>query len=79
MSNMFDEHKFANKNSPATKPRRLSVPINARLQGAIDAFKAKYPNHKYSDTAVLTTMIQAGFKLWAAQVKSSESTVAQEE
>jgi len=67
---VFDEHKFASKSSPALKARRLSVPVNDKLQKAINAFKDKYPQHSYSDTAVLTTMIQAGFKLWAAQLSA---------
>jgi len=67
---MFDDHKFASKSSEALKMRRLSVPVSEKLQKAINAFKSKYPAHKYSDTAVLTTMIQAGFKLWAAQLKA---------
>jgi hypothetical protein len=70
MSDIFEDHAFANKNSPALKPRRLSVPINVNLQNAINAFKATYPQHNYSDTAVLTTMIQAGFRLWSAQRKA---------
>lgn len=65
MSDIFD-HKYSSKSSQAKKVRRLSVPVSDNLQNAIAAYKTKYPDHSYTDTAVLVTMIDAGFKLWGA-------------
>jgi hypothetical protein len=66
----FEAHALAKKE----KGRRLSLPISPKLEQAIAAYKAQYPNKQYSDTSVLSTMIIAGFKSWSAHIKSQKET-----
>lgn len=63
-----DFTQFAKKNSRSQ--RRLAIPITKAMEQAIEGFKAAYPDREFSDTAVLKTMIVAGFKVWAKQQNS---------
>lgn len=46
--------------------KRVAVPVNAELRQAIDLFK-KIEDGEFTDSAVLQTMIEAGFKQWGAE------------
>lgn len=69
----IEKHKHASKSSPKLKPRRLSVPVTVNLQKVIDAFKSNYPGIDYKDTAVLSTFIEAGAKVWAAHQRAKKA------
>ncbi len=55
------------KKSGSPKERRLAVPVTEQLDSAIEQFKNAYPHKKFSDAAVLKTMIEAGFRVWFTQ------------
>lgn len=72
MASEFDEHKLAKK--PKVKSRRLAIPVNANLDKLILMFKKTYPEQRYSDTAVLSTLLTAGAKQWIAQRGKTQTT-----
>ena len=52
------------KHSRKKPTRRIAIPVSDNLEKAIDAFQAFYPEQHFSDTRVLVTMIEAGFRQW---------------
>lgn len=74
----IETHKHALKSSKALKDRRLSLPVSNKLQAVIDRFKLSYPNHQYTDTAVLKVFIEAGAKVWAAHQSQKQRAQEQE-
>lgn len=55
-----------------TKTIRKAVPVSPELQKAIELFKRTYPDTKFSDTDVIKTMIEAGFKQWFIDIQSEQ-------
>lgn len=49
------------------KPRRVPVPVSKELDKLMTMFRDKYPDSRFSDTKILGTMVEAGFRLWIAQ------------
>lgn len=50
--------------------RRIAIPVNAELAQAIELFK-QLEGADFTDSAVLQTMVEAGFKQWG-QEKADE-------
>jgi len=69
----WDKHGVQPDEDP-TQARRLAVPITPQLDQAIQTFKDTYAPRKFSDTAVLKTMIEAGFRVWYSQQQSVQDT-----
>lgn len=76
MANSFFTHKHAMLRTDEPKkyvaPRRVSVQVKDNLQRAIDIFKAdaEKQGYEYKDAAVLSTMIEVGFKIWMAEYQT---------
>lgn len=68
MSNDTIWEKYASSASKPNKNKRLSIPLTPELETAISAFKQYHPDVK-TDAAVAKTMLEAGFKQWAAYIR----------
>lgn len=64
----MDWEKNGTKNK-AAKKRRIAIPMTEELERAILVFKKVHPDVK-TDTAVLETVIEAGFRVWGAEQKA---------
>lgn len=67
----IEKHKHALKSSK--KHRRLSIPVSPNLQAVIDKFKATYPDVNYLDTRVITTLLEAGCRVWVAHQQTKKT------
>lgn len=56
------------------KNRRVAVPVSPEMEKLIAIFKDAYPNRKFSDTKVIGTFVEAGAKLWVAQMRQQASS-----
>lgn len=74
----WNKHATAGKvNKP--KKKRMAVTITPELEKAIVVFK-KYHPEVTKDTAVIQTMIEAGFNQWAMDMKQkAEAQQAQQQ
>lgn len=74
----MDWTKNGRKKEPSSQAkRRLSIPVSPEMQKLIALFKAEYPSVSYSDTAVLSTFIEAGARTWYAQKQRAAEEQAQ--
>lgn len=48
--------------------RRVAIPVNEELDKLIAFFKDQYPEHRFSDTKVIKTFVEAGARQWAADL-----------
>lgn len=46
------------------KPRRIPITVTPELQKVIDLFMSTYPDHRFSEAAVLRTFVEAGVREW---------------
>lgn len=53
------------------KNRRIAVPVSPEMDKLIAIFRDAYPDRKFSDTKVIGTFVEAGAKLWVAQMKQA--------
>lgn len=60
------------KGSSTTK--RVAVPVSVELRAAIDLFK-QIEDGDYTDSAVLQTMIEAGFRMWGEEKSRLQNEV----
>ena len=67
-----------NKHSKGSeKVRRVAVNVNENLQAAMDFFKENEEG-EYTDQAVLQTMIEAGFTLYAEEIQKRRAQANQD-
>lgn len=64
----MDWTKYA-KGGGAT-PKRVTITMTPQLAKAINGFKEAYPEEKFTDTAVVQTLVEAGLRVWIASMQS---------
>lgn len=65
----MDWNKYGS--SKTSKVRRVPVTVGEGLEQAIAVFKQYHPDVK-SDSSVLLTMAEAGFKVWGAEMAEKQ-------
>lgn len=70
---MLQESEWSKYGKKENQNRRIAVPVSGEMEKLIAIFKDAYPDRKFSDTKVIGTFVEAGAKLWVAQMRQAKT------